>query len=201
MKKLPLILISILCSSTMFGQSLYRPVFQKGTVLTGLNTSFDFGSAGYYGSSQAFTLTPKLGLFIFDGVAIGLEADFSSISYEYTDEFFEFQDHENTFGPFLKFYSRDGLFVQADYSIGTVHDKYNYGYPATGEYAVKIKKLQIGLGYCFFATRSFAIEPSLMYQHYKRNSDDANSFSDLKKNGIALSFGFSFFLSGKSNSD
>jgi hypothetical protein len=96
MKKLICITLLMLLLSSIqnFGQSAYRSALQKGSVLTGGSLSASFGTSKYEYSSQygsgnnesgytSFTLTPKAGFFLADGVALGLGFDLTSTIYKY----------------------------------------------------------------------------------------------------------------------
>lgn len=128
------------------------------------------GSAGF--SSQKFkdadesttiiNLSPNLGYFIADDLAIGLGVDLTSVSF----------DGESStdfgLGPFVRFYFADAIFAQAGVNLGLGDNEFT--------------EFQVGVGYSWFVGNDVAIEPILFYNSHSVDGD----FGDYSVFGLGI---------------
>ena len=126
------------------------------------------GSAGFNSikyadddnSTTLFNLSPNLGYFIIDDLAIGLRASLYSESYD--------GDSESQFGigPWARFYVVNNLFAQGGIDFGpSQFDLFSW---FSGEGSTNI---HLGVGYSWFLNNSVAIEPILLFNSFTGDED------------------------------
>lgn len=182
------------------GQSAYRPVLQKGSIVGNGSMSLSFGKTtvdftSQYLSSESketyssINLSPKIGILIVNGLMIGLAADFNSITTEHEEEPLKMTTKQYLIGPALRYYAPGGFFVHADIGFGKNVDKYD---GETND--ARLMKWQAGMGYAFFVQENIAIEPGLSYRKSssKRESDFGNMEGSLGE--FVVGVGFTLFL-------
>ena len=154
--KFTLTLIGFLC----FAQAASAQAVNQGAWMVG-------GSAGFSSlkfkdadeSTTFFNLSPNLGYFIADDLAIGLGVDLSSVSPAGGDSQTDFG-----LGPFVRFYFADAIFAQAGLNLGLGDNEFT--------------EIDLRVGYSWFVDNSVAIEPALFYQIHGVDGDvlDYNVF-------------------------
>ena len=128
------------------------------------------GSAGFSStkvkdadeSTTIINLSPNLGYFIADDLAIGLGVDLTSVS---------FGGESNTsfgLGPFVRFYFADAIFAQAGVNLGLGDNEFT--------------EFEVGVGYSWFVSNDVAIEPILFYNSHSVDGD----FGDFSTFGLAI---------------
>ena len=125
------------------------------------------GSAGFQSfkfkdadeSTTIIDLSPNLGYFIADDLAIGLGLNLTSVSPGGGESFTDFG-----LGPFVRFYFADAIFAQAGVNLGLGDSEFT--------------EFQVGVGYSWFIDNSVAIEPMLFYNSHSEDGDtfDASTF-------------------------
>lgn len=128
------------------------------------------GSAGFSSeklkdaeeSTTTIDLSPNLGYFIADDLAIGLGVNLHSESF----------DGESTtlfgLGPFVRYYFADAIFAQAGVNLGL------------GD--IEFTEFHVGVGYSWFVSNDVAIEPVLFYRSFSVDGD----FGDSSTFGLAI---------------
>jgi hypothetical protein len=117
------------------------------------------GSAGFQSlkykdadeSTTFIDLSPNLGYFIADDLAIGLALSLSSVSSD-GESFTDFG-----LGPFVRFYFADAIFAQAGVNLGLGDNEFT--------------EFQVGVGYSWFLSDGVAIEPMLFYNSHSVDGD------------------------------
>ena len=158
--KFTLALISVLC----FSQAVSAQAVNQGAWMVG-------GSAGFQSikvkdadeSTTFFNLSPNLGYFIADDLAIGLALNLSSISPAGGESSTDFG-----LGPFIRFYFADAIFAQAGVNLGLGDNEFT--------------EFQVGVGYSWFVDNSVAIEPVLFYTNHGEDGD----FFDYSVFGLSI---------------
>ena len=129
------------------------------------------GSAGFQSlkvkdadeSSTYFNLSPNLGYFIADDLAIGLALNLSSVSPAGGESTTDFG-----LGPFVRFYFADAIFAQAGVNLGLGDSEFT--------------EFQVGVGYSWFVSNGVAIEPMLFYTNHGEDGD----FFDYSVFGLSI---------------
>ncbi len=113
-------------------------------------------------STTFFNISPDLGYFIADDLAIGLGIDFQSVSFDgnSTSSF--------SLGPSVRYYVADPIFIQVGANLGL-----DEGAGTT---------LGAAVGYSWFLNNSVAIEPALFFNIYNEDGD----FNDFSVFGLSI---------------
>lgn len=161
-------LISFLCLS----QAVSAQAVNQGAWMVG--GSGGFRSTNFKDSDVSVTtidLSPNLGYFIADDLAIGLALNLSSTSV----------DGESStdfgLGPFIRFYFADAIFAEVGANLGLGDAEFT--------------DIQLALGYSWFVDNSVAIEPKLFYRIH--NVDDLNPV-DFDASIFGLAIGIQAFV-------
>jgi hypothetical protein len=169
MKNLVKITLSLVCFLCL-SQALSAQAVNQGAWMVG--GSAGFTSTSYKdvdGSQTVISVSPNLGYFIADDLAIGLSLGLTNTSPLVGDSFTEFG-----LGPFVRFYFADAIFAQAGLNLGLGDNEFT--------------EFQVGLGYSWFVDNSVAIEPMLFYRSH--SVDDPGVDSSI----IGLSIGIQAFV-------
>jgi len=131
----------------------------KGTIMLGgdaffTSTSFD----GIDDNLTLISLTPSLGYFVIDDLAIGARVGLGFTSLG------DFDATEISLGLSARFYVFDGLFPQVGFQFNSL--KIN-------DDADTSTDIMFGIGYTSFINKSVALEPMIMYSI---NSEDNSTF-------------------------
>jgi outer membrane protein len=206
MKK-TLILVSLvlpLMVTNVFAQYEYPAAIQKGSVLTGGSAALSFGTSKNEFKSQwanyesevgytSFSLTPKAGFFVVNGLALGVVLDLTTTSYKDKEDDSKSASTQYSLGPMIRYYTAGGFFVFADILFGknTYKETWEGGEDKSDS---NLSKWQLGIGYAFFLNDFVSIEPGIMYRStaskYKGDSIEYNS----QLGEFVLGVGFSIFL-------
>jgi hypothetical protein len=133
---------------------------EKGTIILGgdaffTSTSFD----GIDDNLTYLSLTPSLGYFVIDDLAIGARVGFGFTSLG------DFDATEFSLGLSARYYVFDGLFPQVGFQFNSL--KFNDADADTST------DIMFGIGYTSFINKSVALEPMIMYSI---NSEDSSTF-------------------------
>jgi hypothetical protein len=175
MKKLVL-LLSLVFSLSSFGQ-IEKPITKGNKILSGAGSVqfFQARSGNFAANTFYLSLSPGVGYFILDNLAIGINTNFELTKAGGSGVY--------TFGlgPYARYYFNNGLFFRTDIGYNLLH--------GLGNSTAKQKEYTIipGIGYAIFLNPKVSFEPSLNYRHV--NGPDNQS-----QNGVFLELKFSIFL-------
>jgi len=124
-------------------------------------------------SSTTVNITPNLAYYLIDDLAVGVRLNWLSQSYDGES------DSNFGFGPYVRYYITDPIFVQAGYDIEAAALDLNSLFNAEGS-----STLHFMVGYSWFLNNSVAIEPAVYYDIY--NGDEDNFDSDLSRFGLNI---------------
>jgi opacity protein-like surface antigen len=148
----------------------------KGGWLLGGNLSFSSisqSSDGGSGTSTVFQLTPKVGVFVINNLAVILNTSYTSVGSG------SFSDHTLSIGPAARYYFKGSemvkFFAGAGISFGS----------ATGE---KSTAYQFEAGPAFFITPSVALELNINYENAKYKDNQYNNTITQSQFGIGIGF-------------
>ncbi len=145
------------------------------------------GTAGF--SSQKFdgvdesqtiiNITPNLGYYIMDDLAIGARVNFLSVSFDGDT------DSNFGFGPYARYYITNPIFLQAGIDFEAAALDLNSLLNDEGS-----STLHFMVGYSWFLNNSIAIEPALYYDIYNGDED----INDADYSRFGLNIGVQAFL-------
>jgi len=195
----------LLCTRS-FAQSEFRSTLQKGSLLVGGGMTIDLGNAMYEYSSQtdkhklnSINFNPEIGFFANHGFALGLSLDLFSEKEKYSGTYsLQGKRTEYLLGPFIRVYTKGGVFFSANYSLGKSISEYKYAGDSNKETS-KTSKWKLGIGYAAFLNENVALEPSLSYQAYASKVDGDDSNFTYRQGQIVIGLGLSIYLRAKSN--
>ncbi len=202
---IPVALLGLLCSKS-FAQSEYRPALQKGSVLVGGSMAINVGDAKYEYSSQTskskistFQFTPEIGFFASNGFALGLSLDLNTETQksDQNNSSNKITSTEYLAGPFLRIYTKGGIFFMGNYSFGKSITKYAYS-GGSDKNESNISKWKLGVGYAAFLNDHVALEPSLSYQGFSMKEDENDSDLTYRTGQVVIGLGLSIYLGRKS---
>ncbi len=167
--KLSFILVGFLILS----QSISAQAVNQGAWMVG--GSAGFRSENFKDSDVSITtidLSPNLGYFIADDLAIGLALNLNSTSIDGNSS------TDFGLGPFVRLYFADAIFAQVGASLGLGDNEFT--------------DFEIGLGYSWFVDNSVAIEPKLYYRIH--NVKDVVPAVEFDSSIFGLSIGIQAFV-------
>lgn len=144
------------------------------------------GSLGYSFEAESFNinLEPRVGYFVADNFAIGLEAQlgFQSVKGEDNDNIWRYG-----ISPFARYYFNEG-----SSSTGRFFGQGNLGI-AGGNAGIDTSfAFGVNAGYVHFVTRTVGLEAMVGYNYSKSTTASA-----VKQSGLGASVGFQIYLPGK----
>ncbi|MBL7871208.1 MAG: porin family protein [Cyclobacteriaceae bacterium] len=166
MKKLIIMFSAILISAHSYAQ------FNKGRILAGGNVGFSNhtyktksagNSANTMEKSSMFSLTPQVGYFVIDNLAVGAGLDLSVTSIKPEADISDQNNFAFQFQPFVRYYVEPGFFVQGSYGLGSSKEKQSYQ-GSSQEQKYSISGWSIAAGYALFINDRVALEPLLGYK-------------------------------------
>jgi hypothetical protein len=188
MNKLLLTILITLAGTISYGQ------FSRGTLMLGGSGSLEFSTNKDKGDgitvenykTTSFSLSPQIGVFVTDALAIGGGMSFNSTVFKNR------ADNRTTntsisIDPFIRYYLPQRLFFEGKFMIGTgtinsPNDKWSYS--LTG--------WSLSAGYSIALNESIAIEPQLGYglSAFKPEDDNVKEIDA----GLFLRIGFQVYL-------
>ena len=124
-------------------------------------------------SETWFNLSPNVGYYIINDLAIG--ARLSLVSYSYDGS----SNSQFGFGPWARYYFVNSLYAQAGIDFGSTGMDFFSLLADEGS-----TTLNFGIGYSWFLNNSVAIEPSLLYSIYSGVDDGV--FADYTRFGFNI---------------
>jgi hypothetical protein len=206
--KRPLTILSLILSicEIVSAQTSYPEAIHKGSVLTGGSATINFIDVVRETSDQgngnnekekytSFSFTPKAGFFFANGLAVGLTADLTTLTWQ--------GDSKSTasqfsLGPMVRFYTADGFFLSADFMIGKYIERHS-GSLGSETDQTDLTLWQLGAGYAFFLNEYVSVEPSITYRKTaaSRKVDQTDSKANISE--LMFGVGFNIFLHRKRN--
>jgi len=180
---------------------------RKGTVLLGAGSSLT--ESGW----MDLKITPKVGYFVQDGVAVGAMINFSNETEDKTA--YELSNSESSIGVFARYYVSNNLFSEVGLSSVSKSDELYGDIKSVGtnngnqvevtdtrviEESTSSMDINLGVGYTIVWREHFAIEPfvNLVFSNGEVKSYDvANSkvtSDDVKGTNFDLGVNFSLFF-------
>ena len=155
---------------------------QEGTFLVGGqlgNLNFDLGSS----NSVSLSLTPKVGYFIKNNLAIGAEVPIGFTAIKGVDPIFNYG-----VGAFGRYY-----FAPKEFNIDNILNKGRFfgevGVGIAGQTDVEVGfNLRVGAGYAYFLTPNVALETMVRYQ---------GTYGTGNTSGLDINLGFQIHLPSK----
>jgi hypothetical protein len=197
MKKLFTAFAFVLIASGAFAQ------FNQGRYLVGGSLGFsavthksDNGTTTTTtGKSTSFSLSPDVGYFVIDNLAVGASLSLATSSYKSDGSSDKSNSSSVTIAPFVRYYLDPGIFFQGFVGGGSATNKDTY---STGQTTITtttktgILTWGLGAGYAYFLNDYVAIEPLVQYSSYARKNKDNDNRSI--NGGISLNVGFQIYL-------
>lgn len=164
-----------------------------GSIITNYeNETIKFPDGTFYNKNFTIGTDAYCGYFISNQISIGLLTDFSIKSSKYSNTL---NDNKSTeisnnyyFGPFLRFYTKPGIFFEEVFALGFGQIGFNDNPEKTQNYS-----FSTGIGYSLFITNSIALEPLIKYK-YEKTYWDSEDVIEAINSGIYFSIGLQFYL-------
>ena len=138
-----------------------------------------------------FNLSPSVGYFVTDGLAVGLNVDIQSSSSKLDDE--KSTVRTLVVGPLVRYYTEFGVFGLANAGLASIKFKDEEGSETFEEKASGFG-WEIGVGYAAFLGENVAIEPAITYGGASFNFDEDGVDFTQKSSGLGINIGISVFL-------
>lgn len=146
----------------------------SGAWMVGGNLGFNsIKTDGDDNSETWFNLSPNVGYYIINDLAIGARLSLVSYSYDGASE------SQFGFGPWARYYFVNSLYAQAGIDFGSTGMDFFSLLADEGS-----TTLNFGIGYSWFLNNSVAIEPSLLYSIY--SADEEGLFADYTRFGFNI---------------
>jgi hypothetical protein len=202
MKKLSLTLLILASIIHVLNGQIEKPI-KKGTILLGGSFSINFEKeeTKYLATVSRPARTSKtdiktfetdayFGYFLSDQVTFGLKTDIIFEQYKYPRTSYIEKEVNNFFyaGPFLRYYTKFGLFAEGSASIAISKIGWTeFPDKSTGY------ELATGIGYSIFLTNSVAIEPMIKYRYQNDFKPNEQGVKHTHQE-IWFSLGFQIYL-------
>ena len=142
--------------------------------------------------STSLSLTPNVGYFVIDNLALGLDVSFTT--QKDTQGASTSKSTGILAGPFVRYYLKPGIFFQGEYQFGS--EKFTFeGAPFSGEFKENLSAWALSVGYAWFLNDHIAIEPMISYKSVSANEKDVDYKAT--NSGLNIGIGFQIYL-GKS---
>ncbi len=157
----------------------------------------DSGDGDYKGKEFSFNLAPKLGYFVIDNLALGLDFTLVSSFNKTTNTDFKYNSTLFTAGPFVRYYipTKKVLpFAEAMYSVGSLKSSSEWeGGENTEKYGVQLYSVGIGVAIPLGEKASFDALVGYHSTIYKDKEDNENNSRNIVGT-VGLKLGFTIFL-------
>ncbi|WP_109851920.1 autotransporter outer membrane beta-barrel domain-containing protein [Aquimarina sp. AU58] len=148
--------------------------------------------------ATAFTtrITPKVGYFVIDNLAVGLELGINTNKEKQDSDFGDIETTTNGFGigPFARYYLENNIYFEGLIGIASSKTTSNGGLLGSTDIKSNIFGFRVGAGYAFFLGNHVAIEPSVSYSWEDVNPKGAPSGYKESLSSIFLGIGISAFF-------
>ena len=190
---------------------------KKGNVMIGASTNLNLLGAGTNGEylSLGFStvkykdgpdetdkllslnLYPKVGYFIIDNLAVGLDVNIGFSSQKDGEDDSKSTNSVIGAGPFVRYYLSSGRikpFLEVNSLFGSVKSKFEFDDEEL-EIKSNLRSIGGGVGIAIPVGDKFCFDGLLSYTNYALNTDDVSLLtSDFTINSIGLKLGFTVFL-------
>jgi hypothetical protein len=171
--------------------------------ITQSKSDSDSGGDPVKTKSFSFDMMPKVGYFVIDNLALGLDFTLSSGFSKNTNDEFKYSSILLAAGPLIRYYiptKKVIPFAEAYYSIGFYNGKSEYFYGESSfKYAVQYYGLGLGISVPLGEKVSFDASAGYNNSVTKEKEDNENN-DRLVRGNYGFKLGFSIFLgSGKGN--
>ena len=198
MKKLGLLLIVLMTTITIFGQTTKGNFVLSGATglqfISSSETSVYHGGDGIESKISSFSFMPTFGYFIEDNIAIGLSGNISTQTVKYS--FGKMKSNSVVIMPtFLYYFPLDGKIrplVQAGFGYSSEKSPYNSDY-SVGNFKYSGAVVNLGGGISYFITEKTSINFGLSYTRSNLNRSD-DSADKIKRGEFSSNIGISVFL-------
>jgi hypothetical protein len=169
MKKTLLVMVLVCISISSYSQFI-----SKGSMIA--NGSFSFYSTKFKESEtklMGFEIIPWAGYFVIDNFAVG-----AMLQYDLAIQKNDNSDSKTTntgllFGPVLRYYMDNGIFVHGDLGFGKIKSKTESG-SSDFESDYDVTEWRIGIGYAFRITDTVFFDPIIGYKSNKEKYDSGD---------------------------
>ncbi len=188
MKKILLVWLISGISTVGFSQFI-----KQGSIIGG--GSFQFSTEKFKDSDikgSSFSLMPWAGFLVIDNLVVGADLQFSTSKTEFgapsngTDK-----DNSVLFGPLVRYYLDQGLFVHGQYNFGSSKSTSEFG-NVTNTFESALSQSRIGLGYAARISDTVLFEPMIGY--YSQTEKDKSDDSKSTVSGLFIMGGFTIIL-------
>lgn len=185
------ILITLLISGFSF--SAFSQFIKQGSIIGG--GSFDFSTEKVKDSDakgSSFSLIPWAGYLVMDNLVVGANLEVGNSTFESgPPSDFTTKDNSFLFGPLVRYYLDQGLFVHGQYNFGSSKSTTEFtGSSTTNKYG--LSQYRLGVGYAARITDTVLFEPVLGY--YSRTDKDKSDDSKSTVGGFFIMGGFTIIL-------
>jgi len=168
MKKKIIALVGMIALST---SSLFSQI-EQGTVMLGGDAYFNYSFPSGVKASSTLNISPIVGFFIVDNMAIGATMTFNSIK----------GGSNFLIAPFMRAYYKDNFYGQLQ--VGYGRSSFDVAGNTTTTSGLNT---ELDLGYTIFLTDNIALDPALYYNFYTSGSKYGGS-------NLGMKIGFQLFL-------
>jgi len=180
---------------------------EEGGILIGANTNLNFSymnsnwksdnGDGDMGSTINLEVSPKVGYFVLDGMAVGLEVP---ISYSMQENANEDKYTTTSFAgtPFLRYYFgstnvKPYLHGQVGYGMAKIH--YDPAYGFSDDFSANMFLYEVGGGVGFFINETICIDLGIGYASVaiKSKEDNENNYRTITS-GLQMAIGIAVVL-------
>lgn len=190
MKKVLLTFAILFSFTALFAQ------INKGQYMVGGSGSFKYDNAGSGNTliQQTLNITPNVGYFLFDKLAVGLDVSLTSNKVK-TSGTVHYKSFGYTVSPFVRYYvlpttNKFNVFAEGSYGWGASKTKY---IPGVETYKNNSSGYSFSAGPVFFVTPNVGIELSVGYSGVSNKSDQPQSTKATYK-GIQTGLGLQIHL-------
>ncbi|MCH2083260.1 MAG: autotransporter outer membrane beta-barrel domain-containing protein [Saprospiraceae bacterium] len=202
---------STLNAQTEKGRIITGTILDAGNSLNGIlvapantlglsfsNVKVDFGGGSEIESRvTTFTLSPRIGYFITDGFALGLNT-----SYLFQRVNAENNDGETTLnlyslGPFARYYFQIPNFqpfIEASINLGQIKQESTFGFGGPSEGTSIYRDVFLGVGGAYFIKNTIALEVTLGFRSLNLEADPDVMEQTESTNTLGMRIGFQILL-------
>lgn len=148
----------LLAAQTVSAQTVSKGAWMIGGTAGFSSTKFKSSD----NSVSMLNISPSIGLYVIDDLAVGLGLSYASVSFDGDSE------SSTSLSPFVRYYVVNPIFLQAGVDLGLDE--------GSG------MAVNAALGYSWFLNDNVAIEPQLFYQNFNRDGE----VGDFSTFGLAI---------------
>lgn len=159
----------------------------KGSMLLGGNGGIRFDSENNQKIFNAY-LSPRIGLFVIDKLAIGIGLPLSINTSE------DFENSSIGISPFIRYYiggSKLIPFLEARGGFSRVHSRYKGTWGTIVTNNTNVSNMGLGLGAAYFITPAIGLEAIFAYDTTRFGYENGSS----NRGSLSLNFGFQVYFS------